>query len=199
MKRYASLVILFVGCATAARAQQAPVLLPVDPPRWDVSAEAGWLGSNKSDIAPAWDDWFDVAAGGGAVGHYWTPHLRSELRVAFAGEGRVYEEQRTTVPGHPFPVFVLDEHRYRTTTVGAGLSYQFFENQWFHPSVGAGLEIAREREAGVGTSTIARPFASTGFKWYVNERAFARTDLRVSFSDGAAAHVTWTAGIGVDL
>jgi hypothetical protein len=83
--------------------------------------------------------------------------------------------------------------------VGAGLSWQFFENQWFHPSLGGGLDVVGEREAGVGTTTTVRPFVSTGFKWYVNERAFARSDFRVSFYDGAAAHVTWTAGLGVDL
>ena len=34
---------------------------PVDRPRWDVSGDVGWLSSNKSEIGPDWNDWYDVA------------------------------------------------------------------------------------------------------------------------------------------
>ncbi len=194
-----------------------------DLPRWDVSGEAGWLSSNKSEIGPAWNDWYDVTTGGGAVGHYVTPNLKAELRLAFSGQGRVYHEERIEVPGETFPAFRLREHYFRATTLGGGVTYQFFRNQWFHPHVGAGLEVVREtdrtfapewrlpsRQPGVplvipavdgGThvSWAARPVLSTGFKWYVNERGFARTDVRVSLGDRRATHVVWTAGFGVDL
>jgi hypothetical protein len=192
--------ILLCGSVPAWAQESAGIVLsPPSPARWDLSAEAGWLGSNKSEVAPDWNDWFDVAAGGVAVGYYWTPNLRSELRMAFTSEGRVLEEQQIVVPGQRFPMFRLVEHRYRTRTLAAGLSYQFLENRWFHPLAGGGLDIVSEREAGVGTTTALRPFVTTGFKWYGNDRVFVRSDLRVSFGNGAASHVSWTAGIGVDL
>ncbi len=198
-------------------------LLPTDARRWVVSADGGWLSSNTSDVGADWNDWYDVPAGGGSAGFHVTPHLKAELRLAFSGEGRVDQEERLDIPGQPFPVFRLREHRFRTSTVGAGVVYQFFDNQWFHPHVGAGFEVVRETARifapewrvpprGVGPPVVipgadaprvvtwaVRPVLSTGFKWYVNERGFLRTDVRVSIGDTRAAHVAWTAGIGVDL
>jgi hypothetical protein len=54
-------------------------------------------------------------------------------------------------------------------------------------------------EGGTTVSWAVRPVVGTGFKWYVNERGFIRTDVRVSIGDKRASHVVWTAGIGVDL
>jgi hypothetical protein len=212
-------------CPIAASAQDANgiSLLPSHPRRWDVSGDVGWLSSNKSDVGAGWNDWYDVPAGGGSAGFYVTPKLKAELRLAFSGEGRVDEEERLEVPAQPFPVFRLREHHFRTSTLGAGVAYQFFDNQWFHPHVGAGLEVVRETERvfapewrvpprGVGPPVVipgadartavdwaVRPVLSTGFKWYVNERGFVRADVRVSIGNTRAAHVAWTAGIGVDL
>ena len=198
-------------------------LTPLDLPRWEVSGEAGWLSSNKSEIGQDWNDWFDVAYGGGAVGYYLTRNLKTDLRLAFSGEGSVYQEERVSIPGQPFPAFRLREHHFRAATLGSSVTYQFFDNQWFHPQVGAGLEVMREsdrafvpegrvpsREPGVplvipgadSRTTISwavRPVVSTGFKWYVNERAFIRSDVRVAIGSRRAAHVVWVAGIGADL
>jgi hypothetical protein len=104
-----------------------------------------------------------------------------------------------------------------------GMTYQFFRNQWFHPHVGAGIEVARESdrmfvpewrvpsrqpgtpivipgiEGGTTVSWAVRPVVSTGFKWYVNERGFIRSDVSVTIGSKRAAQVVWTAGIGVDL
>ena len=214
---------LFWPALASAQAVSAISFSPPDLPRWDVAGDAGWLSSNKSEIGPDWNDWYDVAAGGGSVGHYVTPNLKAELRLAFSGEGRVYHEELLEIPGQAFPAFRLREHRFRASTLGGGVLYQFFENQWFHPHVGAGLEIVREsdrafapewrvpsREPGRplvipafdGGTTVTwavRPVLSTGFKWYVNERGFIRSDVRVSLGNRRAAHLAWTAGIGVDL
>ena len=107
---------------------------------------SGWLSSNKSEIGPDWNDWYDVATGGASVGRYVTPHLKTELRLAFSGEGRVFHEERIDVPGQPFPAFRLREHHFRATTLGGAVTYQFFQNQWFHPHVAAGLEVVREAD-----------------------------------------------------
>jgi hypothetical protein len=198
-------------------------LTPPDWPRWDVSGDIGWLSSNKSEIGPEWNDWYDVASGGGSVGHYVTPNLKAELRLAFSGEGSIYQEERFDIPGQTFPVFRLREHHIRATTLGGGMTYQFFQNQWFHPHVSAGIELAHESDrtfapewrvpsrepraplvipAADSHTTISwavRPVVSTGFKWYVNEHGFIRSDVRVAIGSTRAAHVVWTAGIGVDL
>jgi hypothetical protein len=206
-----------------AQAASGISLVPTDPRRWDVSGDVGWLSSNKSGIAAPWNDWYDVAAGGGSAGFYVTPHVKAELRLAFSAEGRVDEEERLDVPGQTFPAFRLREHHFRTSTLGAAIAYQLFDNQWFHPHLGVGFEIVRERErvfapewrmpprgigppvvipgsnARTGVAWAVRPLLSTGFKWYVNERGFVRTDVRVAIGNRRAAHVGWTAGIGVDL
>lgn len=199
-------------CVAPAQTAGGISLLPAEPARWDVSGDVGWLSRNKSDIAPDWNDWYDVPGGGLSVGYYWTPHLKTDVRLAFSGEGRVHQEERIVIPGAPFPGFRLREHRFRTATLGAGIAYQFFENQWFHPYLGGGLEMLREshqqfahdRNTGgtldsVRVSWAARPFAAGGFKWYVNEHGFVRSDLRLSVGSGGVSHVGWTAGIGVDL
>ena len=229
-KRY--LIARFATCAAAALLWPATglaqgtggvSLTPIDLPRWDIAGDVGWLSSNKSEIGPDWNDWYDVATGGASVGRYVTPHLRTELRLAFSGEGRVFHEERIDVPGQAFPSFRLREHHFRATTLGGSVAYQFFQNQWFHPHVAAGLEIVREADrtfapesrlfpapsgvplflpAEAGGTTVSwavRPVVGTGFKWYVNERGFVRTDVRVSIGDKRASHVVWTAGIGVDL
>lgn len=215
----------FLATSNAA-AQDEPgiLLLPAEPTRWDAAGQVTWLGANKSDIGAQWDDWYNAAAGGVAGGYYFTPHLRTDIHAAFSTEGHIYGEERTPipVPGQPFPIFRAREHYFQTATLGAGVSYQFFENQWVHPFVGAGLEVVHERhrsvvpqqfvpsrepfpvvlpaEAGVTQITWgARPFVTGGFKAYVSERTFIRTDLRTSFSTRGVAHVAWSTGIGVDL
>jgi opacity protein-like surface antigen len=223
--RLATVAVAALLWPAAASAQANPgiSLTPTDWPRWDVSGEVGWLSSNKSEIGPDWNDWYDVPSGGGVIGFYATPNVKAELRLAFSGEGSVYEEERIDIPGQAFPAFRLREHHIRATTLGGGMTYQFFRNQWFHPHVGAGIEVAREsdrtfaqewrvpsREPGAplvipavdsrtNVSWAARPFVSAGFKWYFNERTFMRSDVRTAIGNRRAAHVTWTAGIGVDL
>jgi outer membrane protein W len=214
---------LLSPASASAQANSGMSLTAADPPRWDVSGDVGWLSSDKSTIGPEWNDRYDVASGGGATAYYVTPHLKAELRLAFSGEGSIYQEERLAVPGQPFPIVRLREHHFRATTLGSSVSYQFFDNQWFHPHVGAGLEVVREsdrtfvpegrvlpREPGAplivpgsetvtSTSWAVRPVVSTGFKWYVNERGFIRSDVRVAIGNSGAAHVAWAAGIGVDL
>jgi hypothetical protein len=49
------------------------------------------------------------------------------------------------------------------------------------------------------TTTNVRPFAAAGFKAYVTERAFVRSDMRVSASSDRAEFVVWRAGVGFDF
>lgn len=214
---------LFSGGVANAQERPAVSLAPADPATWDLAGHVGWLASNKSEIGADWDDWYDVASGGVTVGYYLTPHFKTEIQMAFSGEGRIFDEDQITVPGSPFPGFRSREHLFTATTVSGGVSRQFFENQWFHPFVGGGLEIVREEHSvetpqqilpgpdrgnpivvpGVsaiaGVRWAARPYVTTGFKWYVAQRGFVRGDVRVSLSNQGAEHVVWTAGAGIDF
>lgn len=196
----------------SAFAQNQPVisLTPANPARWDIAAHIGWLAARKSDSDAYGDDSYNVGLGGLSVGRYLTPHVKAELQAALHGQGRLYRQEYLA---NAVPPFRASESRFRTATASAGLFYQFFDNQWFHPYLGGGFELLREEAHVVpidgrlgpsapittGVSYGGRPFVATGFKWYVTERAFAGAGVRGSFSSRDTTHVAWTIGVGADL
>jgi hypothetical protein len=209
--------------AAAGQSQPSPpaiTLVPPGAPRWDVAGHVGWFGSNESEVAPSWNRWADSASVGGSVGFYATPHLKLELDVATTNEADLFTQDQILVPGAP-PIFVSRQLFFRSTTVGAAVAYQFFENAWFHPFLAAGAEGVHRRQhtellpqyipvpgrpgtfvpgalTEPRTVATARPFAATGFKAYVSDRAFIRTDVRISFTDQADA-IVWRGGVGFDF
>jgi hypothetical protein len=223
---YAAVILtaaLFTVSRAEAQNRPAVSLQPERVSRVDVAGHAGWFGANKANVGAEWDEWYSAWAGGLSAGYHLTPHLRTDIHTVFSREGHVYANEVVPVAGQPFPPFRVREHYFRTTTVGAGLSYQFLENQWFHPVAGVGVEVVHERhrtvapqqiissrllappvvmpaeEISTRTTYTARPFVTAGFKLYVSDRAFMRSDLRASLSTRGAAHLVWFAGIGVDL
>jgi hypothetical protein len=213
----AAVVAAALLLATTAGAQEQPVISRAapDPARWDVAVHAAWFGSNKPDIANDWDRWYSAGAGTVSIGRYWTPHLKLDLRGMVSGAGQIYTQD----PVIPFEPRV---HHFRAMTLQAGVAYQFFENQWFHPFVAGGLEVVQERHRidipqhyvpnripvpqivpasrGVeGVSYAARPFIGAGFKWFVSDRAFIRTDLATSLSSRGFAQTVWSGGVGVEF
>ena len=226
MKRHCTAVAV-ASCLTASiSAAQEPTpavtLLPASASRWDVSAHVVWLGERRPDPSIRWDQWFNVASGGGLVGYYWTPHLKTEFDISTSSEGERYSVEPIAIPGITTVLPLQRDHEFRVTTASAGVIGQFFDNAWFHPFVGAGVELIREREH-IETSlqfipprdprapplpefqpeTIeryrARPYAATGFKAYVSERAFIRTDIRTSWSSDGLAALAWRSGVGIDF
>jgi opacity protein-like surface antigen len=223
--RAAAVMAAALLLATAAEAQVRPAIsvTPAAPARWDVSGNVAWFGSDKSDIAPQWDRWYDVPAVTVSVGHYWTPHLKAEISATASRAGRIYVSEPIAIRGQSLPAFRSSEHIFQATTVNAGVAYQFFENQWFHPFVGAGLELVREKQRvdviqqiipalapappliippSRGRDEVhyaAWPFVDAGFKWYVSEQAFVRTDLLASISGHGPGHVVWANGFGVEF
>src|SRR5262245_29279383 len=143
--------IVLTSCLTAsiAAAQEpAPALIlgPASPSRWDATAHVVWLGERRPDPSIQWDQWFNVASGGGIVGYYWTSHLKTELDISTSTEGERYTFETIPVPGQTIPLFLQRDHETRFTTASAGVIGQFFEDAWFHPVVGAGIELLREGE-----------------------------------------------------
>ena len=222
-----STAVVLASCLTASTvsAQETKptvMLVPATVARWDAAAHVTWLGEHRPRESFEWDRWFGVASGGGSVGYYWTAHLKTEIDVSTSSQGELYSVETIPIPGTTSPFFLQRDHEFRVTTASAGLSGQFFENAWFHPFVGAGIELVREREHTEPVSPIfsgrdpraptfptppeetrvryrSRPYAATGFKVYVSERAFIRADLRTSWSADGLAALAWRSGIGVDF
>jgi hypothetical protein len=212
--------------ASGARAQNPPTvtLTPERSARWDVTGHAGWLGVNKSDIFDTgWNDWYDAGSFGASAGYYWNTHLKTEFDVATTTESRIFAYESLSLPGEVYPYQRSSQHSFRSTTFSGGASYQFFENSWFHPFLGLGVDVVREStridtpyqfipvrdgrpplilpagKTDWEASVTARPFATGGFKWYASERAFIRGDLRTSFSSKAGESVVLRLGVGFDF
>ena len=223
-RRAAFALAAFLVLALPAAAQAPPQvsLTPPGAPRWDAAGFAGWFGGNKEDVGEEWDDWYAGASAGITAGYYWTTHLKTDISLATTSEGRVYTAELIPIPGEPYPFYRPREHYFRLTTLSAGVAYQFGENTWFHPFVGAGVDVSRERERvevpgqnvptrggrplvipgfepRTSTSLTARPFVAGGFKWYVAERVFVRSELRAALSDIGAETIDWRSGIGFDF
>lgn len=219
------LSLAFFACLTTSiAAAQEPgrglTLRPAAQSRWDAAAHITWLGERRVTAPFEWDRWINVASGGGSVGYYWTPHLKTEFDLSTSTEDEIYSVELIALPGTNTFFPLQRDHDFRVTTASAGITGQFFENTWFHPFVGTGLEIVREREhvettlssvpprtplppivTGPETSVRlkARPYAAAGFKVYVSERAFIRTDVRTSWSANGLAALAWHSGVGFDF
>ena len=206
-----------LSASTASAQSPSVTLQPESPARWDVAVHFGWLGVNKADIAPDWNNWYQAASGGVSAGRYLTPHLKLELDIARGTEGRVYSYPIGFVPGPP------RQDEFRSTVFNGTISYQFFENTWFHPFVATGADVVHESArvrrdeyfvwptptgppfivpGGVSdweSSVKVYPMAAVGFKWYVAERAFIRSDVRTAFSTRRSESWVWRVGVGFDF
>lgn len=215
----AALVLCSVSPA-AAQDQLVTTFVPEAHRRWDATGLVGWRGVDKSDLAPDWNDWYDVAAFSASAGRYLTPHVKIDVDLSTTSVGRVYGQTFVSTPVPPFsvpPYYTSREYEFRRTTVAAALAYQFLENRWVHPFLGAGVEGVRESEhlqtqllptgGPRGSGPIretqvrysARPFVSGGVKFYVSEHSFIRTDMLTTLSSGGAESAVWRVGAGVDF
>ena len=213
MKRLTTFLCLaLLAAASNAVAQQ-----------WDATGQAALLKRDKAELTE-FDHWYSVPAVEGTVGHYWAPHFKTEFEVGTAAEGTIDGEADVPVPGRSYPYYRYRQHKLRETTAGTTAIYQFFDNRWVHPFVGAGIEVARERHVAdslpAGTVRVStavptlflpavpaidtvtysvRPVLGGGFKFYVTPRAFVRTEFRTSIAAGQRAAMQWRGGIGFDF
>jgi hypothetical protein len=208
--------------AQAAAAQTQKVsLVPSDDPRWEASGSAGWFGrSRTSSETDRGDTWSTAGSFAASLGYHWTPHLKFEGEVATSSTASFYTFESVMLPGRSTPTFRSSEHGVKTTSATGRVVYQFFDNRWVHPFVIAGVEVARDRdrietiippvspatpfsppviELKTQTTNSVRPVFGGGFKFYVAERAFIRTDTRFSFDGDGLANSSWVAGIGFDF
>jgi hypothetical protein len=109
--------------------------------RADIAATIGSFSAKRAD-APEYDRWTHSLAGSVGGGYYWSDHLKTEIDVASARRAEVYGSESAGVPESPLSTIFL-EHAYRSSTVSLGQSYQFRRNAFFHPFVGAGVDVER--------------------------------------------------------
>ena len=194
-------------------------------PRADFHAVIGWQNLRQDrgdDSFDTFNNWSNgIFYGGAGAGWYLTEHLKTQVDVGAGTLGRSYRYRQLTING----VTTSESSRVaiRQQSVAVSQQYQFFRNQWFHPHVGAGVDIAREtkreefqpvfvfdpvtrisrqvsaaRAEGPSHDTIVRPFGEVGFKAYMTRRAFFTGDTRLMFR-GGIDEVLFRIGFGVDF
>ena len=210
-------MLVFVPLATDVRAQSSPALM-----RGDLAGSAGWLVAGKDlSIGAGGKDWRTSAFGAASAGWYWTDHLKTEIDVGAGTQATAYHYRQITIEGRPN--YLASDSTCSRRSVGVSQQYQFFRNAWFHPHVAAGAHftweriterfqpvvafdtpsrgrvLIPERTEGPRTETWLSPFVATGFKAYMTQRSFFRSDLRVAFHGGNADEVRLLFGFGVDF
>jgi outer membrane protein W len=155
-----------------------------------------------------------------AGGWYWTENLKTELDFGARTKGKVWISSPT-----PFgaQTYYPTDKTFSRKTLALGQQYQFLHNAWFHPHLGAGVNLTWERStlhraAAFAYDPVTRtsrilspertepaqtdfrvnPFVESGFKAYMTPRTFFRTDLRVAFRSGVDDVVT-RFGFGFDF
>ena len=222
MRRWQTVTLLFVAALVpvpAAAQEPAPARSPLV--RADLHGNCGWFNV-KSDVPSGYDDWFNrVFYGGAGFGWYWTDHLKTEFEVGATSAAELYSGEPVIISGQP--TYLGFRQRFRSRSVAAAQQYQFYRNAWFHPYLAAGVTVSWEtlerqddplffydpltrqsrtaRSAKTHSpvkSVEGRPFAAAGFKAYMTERAFFRTDLRLGMRSGVD-EVLLRFGLGVDF
>jgi hypothetical protein len=201
--------------APAAAGAQEPKL-----PRWDAGASFGFLWGDgwTADSDPYVADanvayHFDL-------GRYWTTHFKTETAVMLTPARSGYDYRPYPGPGYGGGVFSLTDTETTLTAISGAATYQFFENDFMHPFVSAGLQVGtvsqhRVRQPATVTSNrvtyqippidehsyavLARPFVAVGAKSYFNERTYVRSELLIGAYDRGFSHATLRLGFGVDF
>jgi opacity protein-like surface antigen len=186
----------------------------------DVSGTVSWVNVNRAEFE-TYNNWRSQGAFGLGLGWYWTSHVKTEIDVAATTDTTVYSSVPVNIAGQP--LFTSSRTTFGTRRLGITHRYQFGDNDWVHPFVGAGLELVREeisrrddrlfafdpvtRQSRLVRDEIrhpdraeltARAVLSAGLKAYASRRAFFLTDVRVGIRR-RAEDVQWRVGAGVDF
>ena len=203
------------------------VPLPADAQAvFDLTGLAGFFAGRQPprDDPGSRQDWIQAAQGGVVLGAYLSRHLKLEIEATGTTAGTRYVSTAIAVPGNPYPYWVTSEHEHSVRSIGAVAAWQFRDNEWVHPFVEAGLSAdfdhmvvrtpeqffpgdprggsspLRLAEARIeeSTATRMRGVIGGGAKAYFSERAFVRTDVRVTF-DQHRLNLAFRGGVGIDF
>src|SRR5262245_31832068 len=207
-----------MGCAMAAGQEPAGRAAT----RADLHFVIGWQNLHKDAPLDSFDDWLnDLFYGGAGVGWYWTDKLKAQVDFGAGTHGRQFRYE--PIGSGVTQTYQTSRVDVRQSSIAIGQQYQFFHNQWFHPHVGAGVDIAREttierydpvfgfdpvtrttrqlsgpRTEGPDHDVVARPFVETGFKAYMTRRSFFTGDMRLMAHHGID-EVLFRMGFGIDF
>lgn len=195
----------------------------VQPPRGDAHFVIGWQNLHKPQPeGGSYNDWLNaIFYGGAGAGWYWNDHLKTQIDFGAGTKAEQYRYRQFTIGG----VQTYESSRMAVSqqSVAIEQQYQFFRNQWFHPHVGLGIDLARETSTAeyqpvtvfdnVTRTTrtitpahvdppehrfVTRPFGEAGFKAYMTRSAFFTGDARLMFRHGID-EVLFRAGFGIDF
>ena len=218
MKTFCFVLAACIATAGAASAQDVTPAIP----RADVHFVIGWQNLHAEQPNQYGDDWMnDIFYGGAGMGWHWNEHWKTQVDFGAGTHGSQYRFRQFSANGA-----LATETSFasvRQDSIAIAQQYQFFRNQWFHPRVGVGVDLARETtteqyqpvfvfDNAARTSReitparveapehrfIARPFVETGLKAYMTRRTFFTADTRLMFRSGID-EVLFRLGFGVDF
>lgn len=184
--------------------------------RWQVSAGGAWTGAQTPPDDATYRRWIGGASADVEIARFWTSHLWTGVRAGIASGGDAYLNEPVPVPGSPYPVYRYAVRRYDFRDAAVLGGFRFFDNEWVHPYVAAGVRVDRigRREttpaqalpgSGLPTAESSRtlsplvrvqPVADAGLDVFVTDRAFLRSGL-VFVVDHGVARLSWHAAVGV--
>lgn len=217
-------VVAWLICSGTAAAQQATDVAPVIP-RADFHAVIGWQNLRRNtgdDRFGSYNNWANgIFYGGAGAGWHWTDHHKTQVDFGAGTRGDHYRYRAVSINGAQGSE--VSHVRVQQQSLALSQQYQFYRNQWFHPRLGLGVDIAREtltedfqpltvydpvsrtsrliapaRTEGPTHRLVARPFGEAGFKAYMTRRSFFTTDMRLMFRDGID-EVLFRLGFGIDF
>jgi hypothetical protein len=213
-KIWPALVLALTLSSTAAEARQ----------RWDAAGTAGVFTSHvdASDAGGYVEHWDNTVQGAVVFGHYLSRQLKLELEASATTRGEQYRSIPVAIPDLPYPHFIFSEERTSVRSLSGTVAWQFGDNEWVHPFVLAGVSadwddarvyvpqqsyrgdprvasipITDSRTESRTTQHVRGVFGG-GAKLYFTERAFVRTDGRLTWGTDRQS-LTFRAGIGIDF
>jgi hypothetical protein len=207
-------VLLLYGASPSAAQNRTPLA------RGDISGTAGWLAVSTPEL-DTYNDWHGQGLFTAGAGWYWTDHLKTDVEIGATTTTRTYVTVPIEIAGQR--QFVSSNVDFNSTRLALIQRYQFGRNQWFHPSLGAGIDIVHERysqrdepifvydqfgrqsvvvrnaiDHAATDETGARALVVGGFKGYLTRRAFFLSDMRVAFTS-RPEDILLRVGFGVDF
>jgi hypothetical protein len=213
--------VFLAACIAMTGAASAQDVTPAIP-RADVHFVIGWQNLHQEQPNQYGDDWMnDIFYGGAGMGWHWNDHWKTQVDIGAGTRGTQYRFRQFSVNGGLAGESSVAS--IRQNSIAVSQQFQFFRNQWFHPRLGVGVDLARETtteeyqpvfvfDNATRTSRqvtparieqpehrfIARPFAETGFKAYMTRRTFFTADTRFMFR-GGLDELLFRVGFGIDF
>src|SRR6266699_7129869 len=152
--RHALFVLAVSGASVVnAGAQSAPPL-----PKNDMTMSIGWFGAQYPGLE-RYNRWHQSLFSGAGGGHYWTDHLKTEVEAAWLSHVSVDSYEQENLDGAT--AYVRTGYRFQNVNLSLGQIYQFGENAWVHPYVGAGADIDYLRTAEDRPAQLAQLASAT--------------------------------------